>query len=106
MEALMSRSAQTSERPGFARLFARWWRSWSGRRRAMADLDGCGPAEMERITRDVGVSGADLSILAGKWPDAADLLYSRMSEIKLDELQVTHSDEQVILDLQRLCTVA
>ena len=50
----------------------------------MADLDGCGPAEMERIARDVGVSGADLSILAGKWPDAADLLYWRMNEIKLD----------------------
>jgi hypothetical protein len=30
----------------------------------MADLDGCGPAEMERIAHDVGVSGADLSILA------------------------------------------
>src|SRR5262245_31666046 len=74
MEALMSRSAQTSERSGFARLFAHWWRSWSGRRRAMADLDGCGPAEMEHIARDVGVSAADLSILAGKWPDAADQL--------------------------------
>jgi len=32
----------------------------------MADLDSCGPAEMERIARDVGVGGADLSILAGK----------------------------------------
>jgi len=67
----MSGSAQTSERPGFVRLLAHWWRSWNGRRRTMVDLDGCGPAEMERIARDVGVSGADLSILAGKWPDAA-----------------------------------
>src|SRR5262245_51003010 len=84
MEAAMSRSAQANERPGFARRFAHWWRSWSGSRRTMADLDGCGSAEMERIARDVGVSGADLSILAGKWPDAADLLYWRMNEIKLD----------------------
>src|SRR6516164_8957208 len=101
MEALMSRSAQTSERSGFARLFAHWWRSWSGRRRAMADLDGCGPAEMEHIARDVGVSAADLSILAGKWPDAADQLYWRMSEIKLDPKEVTHADPQVMRDLQR-----
>src|SRR5262249_48422326 len=86
MEVAMSRSAQANERPGFARRLAHWWRSWNGSRRTMADLDGCGPAEMERIARDVGVSGADLSILAGKWPDAADQLYWRMSEIKLDRI--------------------
>ena len=98
----MSRSAQANERPGFARRFAHWWRSWSGSRRTMADLDGCGPAEMERIARDVGVSGADLSILAGKWPDAADLLYWRMNEIKLDRREITHADPQAMRDLQRV----
>ena len=66
----------------------------------MLDLDGCGSAEMERIARDVGVSGADLSILAGKWPDAADLLYRRMNEIKLDPMEMTHADPQVMRDLQ------
>jgi hypothetical protein len=71
----------------------------------MADLDSFGPAEMERIARDVGVSGADLSILAGKWPDAADLLYWRMNEIKLDRMEITHADAQVMRDLQRVCTV-
>ena len=101
----MSRSAQANERPGFTRRLAHWWRSWSGSRRTMADLDGCGPAEMERIARDVGVSGADLSILAGKWADAADQLYWRMSEIKLDWMDVTHADPQVMRDLQRVCTV-
>jgi hypothetical protein len=71
----------------------------------MADLDGCGPAEVERIARDVGVSGADLSILAGKWPDAAGLLYWRMNEIKLDRKEITQADPQVMRDLQRVCTV-
>jgi hypothetical protein len=101
----MSRSAQTSERPGFARRLARWWRSWNGRRRTMADLDRCGSAEAERIARDVGVSGADLSILAGKWPDAADLLYRRMNEINLNWMEITQADPQVMRDLQRVCTV-
>ena len=101
----MSRSAQTSERPGFVRRLAHRWRSWNGRRRAMADLNGCGPSEMERIARDVGVSGADLSILAGKWPDAADMLYWRMNEIKLDRMEITRADPQVMRDLQRVCTV-
>ena len=101
----MSRLAQTGERPGFVRRLAHWWRSWNGRRRTLVDFDGCGPAEMERIARDVGVSGADLFILAGKWPDAADLLYWRMNEIKLDRKEVTQVDPQVMRDLQRVCTV-
>jgi len=71
----------------------------------MADLNSCGPAEVERIARDVGVSGADLSILAGKWPDAADLLYWRMNEIKLDRKEVTQAEPQVMRDLQPVCTV-
>jgi hypothetical protein len=50
---------------------------------------------MERIARDVGVSRADLSILAGKWPDAADLLYWRMNEIKLNRMETTRADPQV-----------
>jgi hypothetical protein len=105
MEAAMSRSAQTGERPGFVRRLAHWWQTWNGRRRAMADLDCCGPAEVARIARDVGVSRADLSILAGKWPDLGDLLYWRMNEINLDRKEVTQADPQVMRDLQRVCTV-
>jgi hypothetical protein len=71
----------------------------------MADLDCCGPAEVARIARDVGISGADLSILAGKWPDLGDLLYWRMNEINLDRKEVTQADPQVMRDLQRVCTV-
>jgi hypothetical protein len=57
------------------------------------------------LARDVGVSGTDLSILAGKWPDAADLLYCRMNEINLDRGEITQTDLQVMRDLQRVCTV-
>ena len=101
----MSRSAQTREPPAFVHRLAQWWRDWSGRRRTLVDLDCCGPAEVERIARDIGVSGADLSILAGKWPDAVDLLYWRMNEIKLDRKEITQADPQVMRDLQRVCTV-
>jgi hypothetical protein len=105
MEAAMSPSTQTSKRSGFVRRFARWWRNWNGRRGTMVDLDCCGPAEMGRIARDVGVSGTDLSTLAGKWPDAADLLYWRMNEIALDRNEITQAHPQVMRDLQRVCTV-
>jgi hypothetical protein len=71
----------------------------------MLDLDRCGSAEVERIARDLGVGGTDLSIFAGKWPDAADLLYSRMKEIKLDRKEITQNVPEVMRDLQRVCTV-
>ena len=101
----MSHSVQTSEKPGFARRFARWWRNWNGRRKARLDLDCCGAVEVERIARDMGVSGADLSILAGKWPNAADLLYWRMTEVHLDRKEITQREPEVMRDLQRVCTV-
>jgi hypothetical protein len=103
MEAAMSH--ETSEPPAFVYRFARWWRNWNGRRRAMLDLDCCGSAEVERIARDVGVSGADLAVLAGKWPDAADLLYLRMKEVHLDRKEITQLEPEVMRDLQRVCTV-
>jgi hypothetical protein len=101
----MSQSAQTSEWRGVVRRFAHWWRNWNGRRRAMLGLEACGSAEVERIACDVGVSGADLSILAGKWPDAADLLYWRMNEVHLDRKEITQLEPEVMRDLQRVCTV-
>ena len=60
---------------------------------------------MERIAREVGVSGGELSVLAGKWPDPTDLLYWRMNEIKLDRKEVTEIEPQVMRDLQRVCSV-
>jgi hypothetical protein len=105
MEAAMSYSVQTSEWPGFVRRVAHWWRNWNGRRRTSAELNCCSAIEVERIGRDLGVSGAHLSVLAGKWPDAADLLYSRMNEIQLDRIEITQVEPQVMRDLQRVCTV-
>jgi uncharacterized protein YjiS (DUF1127 family) len=101
----MSYSIQTSERPGPVGRLARWWRNWNRRRRKIAELDCCGPAEAERIARDLGVSRADLCVLAGKWPDASDLLYARMNEINLDRKEITQVEPEVMRDLQRVCTV-
>jgi len=72
---------------------------------AIAELDRCGPDEFERVARDVGVSGTELCILAGKWPDAADLLGQRMGYLNIDEAAVARTKPQAIKDLQRVCTL-
>jgi hypothetical protein len=75
----MSLSVRTRGRPDFARRLVHWWRNRMSRRRTMADLDGCDPADVARIAREVGVSGAELCVLASKWPDWSDPLSRRMS---------------------------
>jgi len=100
----MSHSIQTGKRPGpFGRL--RWWRNWNRRRRKIAELDCCCRAEAERIARDLGVSRAELSVLAGKWPDAADLLTRRLEQVNLDRAELAHVEPQVLRDLERVCTL-
>ena len=70
----------------------------------MAELDCCGPSERAHIAHDVGVSNADLCVLAGKWPGSAELLLRRMEVSKLDAAVMTQVEPQVIRDLQRTCS--
>jgi hypothetical protein len=71
----------------------------------MAELDRCGIGEMHRIAHDVGLTGADLSVLAAKRPNSANLLYRRMDAIKLDPKEIAKIDLPVLRDLQRVCTL-
>src|SRR5215831_2467899 len=49
-----------------------WWRRWRQRAASLAELDLLA-GETDRVARDAGVDVGDLRVLAGKWPDAADL---------------------------------
>lgn len=96
----------THSKPGFFRRLARRWREYVGRHSTLAALGECGPAEAARIARDIGVSGAaELRVLAGKWPDSADLLSRRMRQIKLDAAKIVRIEPQVVRDLERVCTL-
>ena len=101
----MFRAIPIDERSGLFGQLGRWFREWSRRRARLAELGSCGPAEVEHMARDLGMSRGELSVLAGKWPDAADLLYLRMKEVHLDRKEITQLDPDVMRDLQRECTV-
>ena len=80
---------------GFVRTLARWWRECAARRSTVVALANCGPAETARIAHDVGVSGAaELRVLAGKWPNSADLLSRRMRQINLDAERIVRVEPQ------------
>jgi hypothetical protein len=100
----MFHSKQT--RSGFVHTLARWWQECASRRRTLQALADCGPAESARIAHDVGVSGAaELRVLAGKWPNSADLLARRMRQIKLDAAEIVQVEAEVVRDLERVCTL-
>lgn len=100
----MFRSTET--RPGFVHQFAQWWRECAARRSTLAALANCGPAETARIAHDIGVSGAaELRVLAGRWPNSADLLSRRMRQIQLDPERIVRAEPEVVRDLERVCTL-
>src|SRR5438552_1303756 len=84
---------------------AQWWRNWSTTRSNLSALDCCGTGETGRIAHDVGVSVPQLRALAGKWPDAADLLNRRLAELDLDPADIRRAEPQVLQDLLRVCTM-
>lgn len=83
---------------------AKWWR-----KRASigedAKFSACYGAEFERIAREMGMSDAELRMVASRGEDAADLLPARMAAIGLDPAVVSHEDGAVMQDLQRSCSL-
>jgi Family of unknown function (DUF6455) len=64
----------------------------------LADIDA---PEVGRIARDLGISSADLRLLASRDKTAAALLYRRMETLRVDP---TGLDPAVMRDLQRCCS--
>jgi len=84
---------------------SRWWRNWSTTRSNLAALDCCGAEETGRIAHDVGVSVPQLRALAGKWPDAADLMNRRLTELGLRSADIRRTEPQALQDMQRVCSM-
>ena len=82
-----------------------WLKSWWERSTDLAELEACGGPEMERVARDAGIGVGDLRVLAGKWPDSADLVERRLAALGLDAAQVDQTQPAVMRDLQRVCSL-
>src|SRR5262245_16037202 len=97
-------AVEESKRPMFADPLTRWWRRWRDRRAALAELATCS-SEVATIAQDLGVTPAELRVLAAKRPDAADLLSRRLAALQLDAGRPAVGAGPVLRDLQRLCTM-
>src|SRR5262245_6557707 len=73
-----------------------WWR----RRR---ELDTMDPQELERIAKDLGMTGPELKDLAAREPDAVHLLYERMHVLGLTKVDVEQVAQGLMCGMERTC---
>jgi hypothetical protein len=85
--------------------FGGWWRRWREHAATLAGLRDCGDAELSRVAHDIGIGAYDLRVLAGKWPDAADLVVRRAAVLGLDAVELEREQPQVRRDLERVCSL-
>ena len=83
------------------RPFAEASKAFSARRAAVNELAACDPSGVARVAQDLGISVADLRVLASRDQTAADLLYRRLETLRLDPASI---DPALMRDLQRCCS--
>jgi hypothetical protein len=105
METAMTMMAHAQEGRTVLGRVGEWLKIWWERSTALAELDACSRPEMERVARDTGIGVGDLRVLAGKWPDAADLVHRRMAALGLDAAGVETAHPATMRDLQRVCSL-
>jgi hypothetical protein len=83
------------------RVFTEAGKAFWARRAAVNELANCSELELARVAQDLGISAADLCVLASRDKTAADLLYRRLESLQLDPTSI---DPILMRDLQRCCS--
>ncbi|HUK08771.1 MAG TPA: DUF6455 family protein [Stellaceae bacterium] len=77
-------------------------KNWFGRIASVNEIAALEDSEeLSHIAHELGISPAELRVLAKHDEKAADLLYKRMDQLRLDR---NHIDISVLRDLQRCCS--
>jgi hypothetical protein len=100
-EAIMQLGALEQSVSKLVRLFTAFVKALRARRAAVYELTNCGESELARVAQDLGISTADLRVLASRDKTAAGLLYRRLESLRLDPTSI---DPILMRDLQRCCS--
>jgi hypothetical protein len=76
-------------------------KNWVRRRAYVHEVTALDSEELSCIAHEIGISPTELRVLASHDKNAADLLYRRMEQLRLDR---NHVDIAVLRDLQRCCS--
>ena len=81
--------------------FAEQWKSFWARRAAVNELANCDRMQVAGIAQDLGISAADLFLIANRDRSTADLLNCRLNALRVDPKRIHPA---VMRDLQRCCS--
>jgi hypothetical protein len=98
-------NTSVEQRSSFFAAIAKWWRNWKGNRAGIAELEHCNPQELQRMAQEVGVNPQELRVLAGRWPESADLLSRRLTMLEVNASELERSQPNVSNDLKKLCSL-
>src|SRR5262245_5342298 len=102
-------TSRTDKLPSYPRLepvleaIANWVKKYRYAVGLRGELARCGPEEVARTARDIGVSPRELVRLAAKGPHAADQLPKLLLALGVDPQKLRLDDPAMMWDLQRLC---
>jgi len=82
---------------------AQWMTRYRYARGLRNEMMECGPDDVARIARELGIGQSELASLAGKGQNAAELLQKLLVALGVDAKGLAHDDPLVMRDLQRLC---
>ncbi|HML06903.1 MAG TPA: DUF6455 family protein [Xanthobacteraceae bacterium] len=100
----MSALPGTQQSRSLVEAVLQWCRNWTSKN-TVEQLKCCGAEEVERIAKDVGLSGTELRAFASLGPEAAELLLQRMAALDLDRNEISRTELLTFRDLQRICTM-
>jgi Family of unknown function (DUF6455) len=100
-EAIMQTNLLSNPLIELLRLFTKAGKDFWAKRAAVNELANCSELELARVAQDIGISAADLRVLASRDKTAADLLHRRLESLRLDP---TSLDPKLMRDLQRCCS--
>jgi hypothetical protein len=94
---------ETAMQPASFRSASAWLRNVFAARALPHDLEESG--EMTRIAHDLGLSEAELKMLARQGPQSPHLLYDRLRELGLDRQDLANAGPAVVRDLEHTCAM-
>ena len=82
---------------------ARWFKKYRSTHGSYDDLGQCGPEDMVKIARDLGLPASDLRALTAKVPDGANAVSTMRRALSMDPAVLAVGDPATMRDLQRTC---
>ncbi len=82
---------------GLLQRLAHWWRCNN-------ELSSLSAAELDRMSRDLGMTSAELQEIAAMGPESAELLHQRMEALGVTQADIDRLAFGLVRDLERDCS--